>query len=110
MWTAADVSGAASVKSDHAEQGTAADGDDEDRERVDAELRAHHERLDQLLEHAVSNRATIPMMIAAVVPSVSFLAAFRGVFSGSDLQAGVEAAVEELKALQPQCAPALTQG
>ena len=40
----------------------------------------------------------------------SFISAFEGVFSSADPQAGVEAAVEELKALQPQCAPALGQG
>lgn len=40
----------------------------------------------------------------------SFVSAFEGVFSSADPQAGVEAAVEELKALQPQCAPALDQG
>jgi chromosome segregation ATPase len=40
----------------------------------------------------------------------SFLSAFSGVFDGDTLKEGVEATVEELKALQPQCAPALEQG
>jgi len=40
----------------------------------------------------------------------SFLSAFSGVFAGETLQAGVEATVAELQALQPQCAPALEQG
>ncbi len=40
----------------------------------------------------------------------SFLSAFSGVFAGETLQAGVEATVAELQALQPKCAPALEQG
>ncbi len=44
---------------------------------------------------------------AAAGCAQSFLTAFRGVFSGATLKAGVEATVAELKALQPTCAPAL---
>ena len=39
----------------------------------------------------------------------SFLSAFSGVFSGSTLKEGVQATVNELQALQSQCAPALGQ-
>ena len=37
----------------------------------------------------------------------SFLSAFSGVFDAATVKEGVEATVAELKALQPQCAPAL---
>lgn len=37
----------------------------------------------------------------------SFVSAFGLIFSGATLQEGVDAAVAELQALQPQCAPAL---
>ena len=47
---------------------------------------------------------------SAATCAQSFISAFEGVFSSADPQAGVEAAVEELKALQPQCAAALDQG
>jgi cell division protein FtsL len=47
---------------------------------------------------------------AAAVCAQSFLTAFRGVFSAATLEAGVEAAVAELEALQPKCAQALGQG
>ena len=40
----------------------------------------------------------------------SILSAFSGVFSGANVQEGVEAAVAELQKLQPQCAPALGSG
>ena len=39
----------------------------------------------------------------------SFLSAFSGVFSAATLEEGVDAAVEDLKSLQPQCASALEQ-
>jgi hypothetical protein len=44
---------------------------------------------------------------AAATCAQSFLSAFSGVFSGATLKEGVEAAVDELQALQPQCAAAL---
>ena len=47
---------------------------------------------------------------AAATCAQSFLEAFKGVFNGSTLEEGVEAAVAELKKLQPQCAPALAEG
>lgn len=40
----------------------------------------------------------------------SFLSAFSEVFNGSTLKAGAQAAVKELKTLQPLCAAALGQG
>ena len=40
----------------------------------------------------------------------SFLSAFSGVFDAATVQDGVDAAVAELKTLQPQCAEALGQG
>ena len=56
MCTAAEVSGAASVSPTMPNRAPPPIGDDQDRERVDAERRAHHERLDQLLEHAVAQQ------------------------------------------------------
>ncbi len=47
---------------------------------------------------------------SAATCAKSFVMAFEGVFSSADPEAGVEAAIEELKALQPQCAPALDLG
>ena len=47
---------------------------------------------------------------AAATCAQSFLEAFKGVFNGSTLEEGVEAAVAELEKLQPQCAPALAEG
>jgi hypothetical protein len=46
---------------------------------------------------------------AAATCAQSFPSAFSGVFSGSTLSEGVQATVEELQALQPQCASALGQ-
>ena len=40
----------------------------------------------------------------------SFLSAFSGVFDAATVQDGVDAAVAELKTLQPQCAEAIGQG
>jgi hypothetical protein len=40
----------------------------------------------------------------------SFLSAFSGVFNAASLQEGVDAAVKDLQALEPQCAEALGQG
>jgi chromosome segregation ATPase len=44
---------------------------------------------------------------AAATCAQSFLSSFSGVFDAATVQEGVEAAVAELKTLQPQCAPAL---
>ena len=44
---------------------------------------------------------------AAATCAKSFLSTFSGVFDAATVQEGVEAAVAELKTLQPQCAPAL---
>ena len=46
---------------------------------------------------------------AAATCAQSFLSAFRGVFSAPTLNEGVQATVEELQALEPQCAAALEQ-
>ena len=47
---------------------------------------------------------------AAATCAQSFLEAFKGVVGGSDVKAGVEAAVAEIQKLQPQCAPAIGGG
>ena len=39
----------------------------------------------------------------------SFLSAFGMVFDGTTLKQGIEATVQELQGLEPQCAPALSQ-
>lgn len=44
---------------------------------------------------------------SAATCAQSFVSAFGLIFSGATLQEGVDAAVAELQALQPQCAPAL---
>ena len=44
---------------------------------------------------------------AAATCAQSFLSAFSGVFESPTVKEGVEAAVAELKTLEPQCAPAL---
>ena len=44
---------------------------------------------------------------AAATCAQSFLSTFSRVFDAPTVQEGVEAAVAELKTLQPQCAPAL---
>jgi chromosome segregation ATPase len=60
---------------------------------------------EELQKEAVAARAKAN---AAATCAQSFLSAFRGVFSGSTLREGVQAAVTELQALQPQCASALS--
>lgn len=62
---------------------------------------------DELQKQADAARAKAD---TAATCAQSFLSAFSGVFAGETLEAGVEATVAELQALQPQCAPALGQG
>ena len=62
---------------------------------------------EELQKEAVAARAKAD---AAATCAQSFLSAFSGVFSGSTLKDGVQAAVTELQALQPQCASALGEG
>jgi hypothetical protein len=54
--------------------------------------------------------AAKPKAETATTCAQSFLSAFGTIFSGSTLKEGVQATVKELRALQPQCAPALGQG
>ena len=62
---------------------------------------------EELQKEAVAARAKAD---AAATCAQAFLTAFSGVFNGSTLKEGVQAAVTELQALQPQCASALGEG
>ena len=53
MRTTAEVTGAARISPTAPKSAPPRDRDDQDGERVDAERRAHRERLHQLLKHAV---------------------------------------------------------
>ena len=53
MWSAADVSGAASDHADHSEETSEPDRHDQDDERVQVERRAERDRLDDVLKQAV---------------------------------------------------------
>jgi uncharacterized protein YoxC len=61
---------------------------------------------EELQKEAVAARAKAN---AAAICAQSFLSAFSGVFDGSTLREGIQAAVTELQALQPQCASALAE-
>ncbi len=72
---------------------------------LSAQLGAAQEDAGQAVDEAAD--AAEAKAESAATCAQSFVSAFGLIFSGATLQEGVDAAVAELQALQPQCAPAL---